>query len=78
MKSISKTTFAFSIAIAFIFLSLQSFAQPRGMTMSQVNQQTGRWAANQQMQFIQRMQTMNTNWRRTAGTGDHGRARRAS
>lgn len=69
MKITLKSTSSFPVIIALILLSLQSFAQPRGMTMSQVNQQTGRWAANQQMQFMQQMQ-MNTNWRRTAGTGD--------
>ena len=56
MKNIFKTLLIFSVSIALIFLNLQSFAQPRGMTMNQVNQQTGRWVANQQMQFMRQMQ----------------------
>jgi hypothetical protein len=59
MRYARKTLIAFSICISFIFLSTESFAQPRGMTMSQVNQQTGRWVANQQMQFMRQMQMMN-------------------
>jgi len=59
MQYICKTLIASSICILIIFLSTASFAQPRGMTMSQVNQQTGRWAANQQMQFMRQMQLMN-------------------
>jgi hypothetical protein len=59
MRYACKTLFTFSICILFVFLAKDSFAQPRGMTMSQVNHQTGRWAANQQMQFMRQMQMMN-------------------
>lgn len=70
MKSTFKTLLTFSIISTIIFPGLQSIAQPRGMTMSQVNQQTGRWAMNQQMQFMQQMQMNSMNWRRNAGQGE--------
>ena len=58
-----------SIFICIFFIE-NSFAQPRGMTMSQVNQQTGRWAMNQQIQFMTQMQMANMNWRQFAGRGE--------
>jgi len=70
MKSTFKAPRILLVGIALIFLSLQSLAQPRGMTMSQVNQQTGRWVMNQQMQFMQQMQMNNMNWRQYAGKGE--------
>lgn len=59
MKSISKTFLSFFVVITLFFLSYQSFAQPRGMTMSQMSQQAGKLVANQQMEFMQRMRMMN-------------------
>jgi hypothetical protein len=58
MKRILKSSIVFLISTLLIFLSLRSFGQPRGMTMSQVNKQTGQWVANQQMQFMQQMMSM--------------------
>ena len=70
MKSIFKISLSFSIATAFIFLSLQSFAQPRGMTMNQVYSQLNKQDMN--MRFQRQMQTMmmmTLNWRANAGKG---------
>lgn len=69
MKNTLKILRIFLVNIALIFLSMQSFAQPRGMTMNQVNQQTGRWVANQQMQFMQQLQMRSANWIQYAGKG---------
>lgn len=55
MKRAFKTPLIFSANAVLIFLSLHSLAQPRGMTMSQVNKQTGQWVMNQQMRFMQQM-----------------------
>jgi hypothetical protein len=55
MKRILKPSSTILIGIILIFLNIRSFGQPRGMTMSQVNKQTGQWVANQQMQFMQQM-----------------------
>lgn len=71
MNSTVNTSLRFPIALAFIFLSLHSFAQPRGMTMNQVFRQVDRQSNNMRMnQQMQMQMMMNTNWRKTAGTGD--------
>jgi len=62
MKTTFKTPFRFSIAIAFVFFSLQSFAQPRGMTMNQVYRQVDRQTNNANQRFQMQM-SMNGNWR---------------
>jgi hypothetical protein len=70
MKITFKTLLIFLISAVLIFLNQKSFAQPRGMTMSQVNQQTGRWVMDQQMRFMTQMQMANMNWRQYAGKGE--------
>ncbi|HEY9000182.1 MAG TPA: hypothetical protein VIM89_02430 [Mucilaginibacter sp.] len=66
MKSIPKALPIFLVSIVLIFMSLQSFAQPRGMTMNQVYREVNRQTMNQQLNM--RM-AMNTNWRNNPGTG---------
>lgn len=55
MKRILKPSLTILISIILISLSTRSFGQPRGMTMTQVNKQTGQWVMNQQMHFMQQM-----------------------
>jgi len=65
MKSALKTLILFSITIVTVFLSLQSFAQPRGMTMNQVYRQVDRQVnkADQRFQTQMQMQMrVNGNW----------------
>jgi hypothetical protein len=68
-----KTTFTapiiFSTIILLNFLILQSFAQPRGMSMNQVYSQINKQTMNQQMQFMTQMQMANMAWRQNAGQG---------
>ncbi|MBS1529042.1 MAG: hypothetical protein JSU01_01940 [Bacteroidetes bacterium] len=58
MRITFRTSLAFPIAILFTFLSLQSFAQPRGMTMNQVYSQVNKEWINQRLQQMQ-MDMMN-------------------
>ena len=70
MKNTFKPFFVFAITITLIGLNLQSFAQPRGMTMNQVYSQVNRQTMNQQTNFAWQMQMANMNWRQFAGQGE--------
>ena len=67
MKSTFKAPHILSISLLFI-LSLQSLAQPRGMTMNQVYSQLNKQDMNQRFQ-MQMQAMMTANWRTYAGKG---------
>ena len=74
MKSTFKAPLILTIGTLLIVLSVQSFAQPRGMTMNQVYRQVDKQINNANQRFQTQMQmqmqmSMNRNWKSYAGEG---------